>query len=150
MSVLSVHRPPRAELSGDRSIRRAPLMRPVGTVSQVSAPPPFGSPVGGRLEHFIEAWTSLQGATQWHLNTMQGIPLDFMDGQRLPENPPFDSVSDGQRSPENPPFDSVSRLSPRSAELEACTATLQHYLESAAVEELPACLLYTSDAADEL
>ena len=54
---------------------------------------------------------------------MQGIPLDFMDGQRPSENLPFDSAA---------------RLSPRSAELEACTATLQHYLELAAVEELPA------------
>ena len=54
---------------------------------------------------------------------MQGIPLDFQDGQKPPENRPYDSAA---------------RLSPRSPELEACTATLQHYLESAAVEELPA------------
>ena len=54
---------------------------------------------------------------------MQGIPLDFQDGQKPPENRPYDSAA---------------RLSPRTPELEACTATLQHYLESAAVEELPA------------
>ena len=54
---------------------------------------------------------------------MQGIPLDFQDDQKPPENRPYDSAA---------------RLSPRSPELEACTATLQHYLESAAVEELPA------------
>ena len=54
---------------------------------------------------------------------MQGIPLDFQDGQKPPENRPYDSAA---------------RLLPRSRELEACTATLQHYLEPAAVEELPA------------
>ena len=54
---------------------------------------------------------------------MQGIPLDFQDDQKPPENRPYDSAA---------------QLSPRSPELEACTATLQHYLESAAVEELPA------------
>ena len=54
---------------------------------------------------------------------MQGISLDFQDDQKPPENRPYDSTA---------------RLSPRSSELEACIATLQHYLESAAVEELPA------------
>ena len=54
---------------------------------------------------------------------MQGIPLVFQDDQRPPENRPYDSAA---------------RLPPRSAELEACSATLQHYLEAAAVEELPA------------
>ena len=53
---------------------------------------------------------------------MQGIPLDFQDGQTPPENRPYDSAA---------------RLPPRSPELEACTATLEHYLECAAVEELP-------------
>ena len=95
----------------------------VSSVSQVSAPPPFASPVGGRLRHYQEAWTSLSGATPWHLRTMQGIPLDFQDGCTPPENRPYDSAA---------------RLPPRSPELEACTATLQHYLESAAVGELPA------------
>ena len=122
MSVLSFHRPPRPELADQKSIQRAPRMPPIGSVSQVSAPPLFDSPVGGRLEQFTEAWTSLAGATQWHQNTMQGIPLDFQDDQKPPENRPYDSAA---------------RLSPRSPELEACTATLQHYLESAAVEELP-------------
>ena len=54
---------------------------------------------------------------------MQGIPLAFQDDQRPPEN----------RS-----YDSAARLPPRSAELEACSATLLHYLEATAVEELPA------------
>ena len=54
---------------------------------------------------------------------MQGIPLAFQDGQAPPENRPYDTAA---------------RLPPRSPELEACTATLQHYLESAAVAELPA------------
>ena len=54
---------------------------------------------------------------------MQGIPLDFQDGQKPPENRPYDSAA---------------QQSPRSPELEAYTTTLQHYLESAAVEELPA------------
>ena len=94
-----------------------------GSVSQVSAPPPSDSPVGGRLKHYTEAWTSLPGGTQWHQNTMQGIPLDFQDDPKPQEKRPYDSAA---------------RLSPRSPELEACIATLQHYLELVAVEELPA------------
>ena len=53
---------------------------------------------------------------------MQGIPLDFQDGQTPPENRLYDSAA---------------RLLPRSPELEACTAAPEHYLECAAVEELP-------------
>ena len=53
---------------------------------------------------------------------MQGISLDFQDGQTPPENRPYDSAA---------------RLLPRSPELEACTTTLEHYLKSTAVEELP-------------
>ena len=92
-------------------------------MTDVTVPCPHQLPVGGRLEHFTEAWTSLPGATQWHKQAMQGIPLAFQDDQRPPENRPYDSAA---------------RLPPRSAELEACSATLQHYLEAAAVEELPA------------
>ena len=77
----------------------------------------------GRLEHFTEEWSSPPGATQWHKQAMQGIPLVFQDDQRPSENRPYDSAA---------------RLPPRSAELEACSATLQHYLEAAAEEELPA------------
>ena len=54
---------------------------------------------------------------------MQGIPLDFLDGQKPQPNRPYDSAA---------------RLQPRSSELEACSATLQHQLECGAVEELPA------------
>ena len=102
---------------------QVPQIRPFGTVHDVSVPPPHDIPVGGRLEHFQKRWTSLPGATQWHMKAMQGIPLDFLDGQKPQPNRPYDSAA---------------RLQPRSSELEACSATLQHQLECGAVEELPA------------
>ena len=123
MSVISTLRQAQASRAAAFRTIKAPLLPPAGTVTDVSVPSPHKLPVGGRLEHFTEAWTSLPGATQWHKQAMQGIPLAFQDDQRPPENRPYDSAA---------------RLPPRSAELEACSATLQHYLEAAAVEELPA------------
>ena len=58
----------------------------VGKFDSPTVPSPHRLPVGGRLEHFTEAWTSLPGATQWHRQVMQGIPLVFQDDQRPPEN----------------------------------------------------------------
>ena len=123
MSVISTLRQAQASRAAAFRTIKAPPLPPAGTVTDVSVPSPHKLPVGGRLEHFTEAWTSLPGATQWHKQAMQGIPLAFQDDQRPPENRPYDSAA---------------RLPPRSAELEACSATLQHYLEAAAVEELPA------------
>ena len=123
MSVISTLRQAQASRAAAFRTIKAPPLPPAGTVTDVSVPSPHKLPVGGRLEHFTEEWTSLPGATQWHKQAMQGIPLAFQDDQRPPENRPYDSAA---------------RLPPRSAELEACSATLQHYLEAAAAQELPA------------
>ena len=123
MSAISTLRQAQTSRAAAFRTIKAPPLPPDGTVTDVTVPSPHKLPVGGRLEHFTEAWTSLPGATQWHKQAMQGIPLAFQDDQRPPENRPYDSAA---------------RLPPRSAELEACSATLQHYLEAAAVEELPA------------
>ena len=74
MHVGSFSSPAASGLASMKQTVRAPPMPSVSSVSQVSAPPLLASPVGGRLKHFTEAWTSLQGATPWHLRTMQGIP----------------------------------------------------------------------------
>ena len=98
----------------------APCLHPQGLLTQVKVPAPHPEPVGGRLISFQKRWTSLPGSA-WHQRTLQGIPLNFIDGTR-----PLD----------NTPFDSATRLQPGSPELEACRKTLQHYIDIGAVEEL--------------
>ena len=98
----------------------APCLHPQGLLTQVKVPAPHPEPVGGRLKSFQKRWTSLPGSA-WHQRTLQGIPLNFIDGTR-----PLD----------NTPFDSATRLQPGSPELEACRKTLQHYIDIGAVEEL--------------
>ena len=66
-------------------------------------------------------WSRISGTSHDRI-LHQGIPLEFLDGQPLAENPPFDSARN---------------LIGRPSELEAFSKTLKYYLEIGAVVRIP-------------
>ena len=91
-----------------------PLSPPV-----VQLPEPHTALTAGRCRLSLELWKQIAGP--WHIQTLlHGIPLEWTDSP-----PPF-----------NRPFDSATSLQGRPKDLEACRATLQHYLDIGSVEPL--------------
>ena len=83
-------------------------------------PAPHTLPIGGHLPHFKDRWNKTLRLSQWHLQALDGVPIEWE-----------------QAPPVNKPFDSALRYLPGSKERVSCTKTLQHYLEIQSVRELP-------------
>ena len=86
----------------------------------VSIPSQHQTLTAGRVTRFLSQWKRI-GASPWHLQALlHGIPFEW----------------EGDPPPYNTPFDSAASLIGRTADLEACRKTLQHYIDIGAVISL--------------